>query len=76
MMHMHDPCTAIPSKICTHATINILLRLQDEEISRQELEDTEVDIRQEDIRRLIMEYMVRTAVGLMAGLPVSLLFPL
>lgn len=36
-------------------------RLQDEEIRRQDLEDTEVDIKQEEVRRLIMDYMVRGA---------------
>ena len=34
-------------------------RLEDEERWRQELEDTEVNIKLEDVRRLIMEYMVR-----------------
>lgn len=33
-------------------------RLQDEEERRRELEDEEVEIKREDIRRLIMEYMV------------------
>jgi len=36
-----------------------LFRLQDEEARRQELEDAEIDIKQEEVRRLIMEYMVR-----------------
>ncbi|CAM9590049.1 unnamed protein product, partial [Scytosiphon promiscuus] len=31
--------------------------LRDEEIQRQQLEDAEIDIRQEEVRRLLMEYM-------------------
>ena len=34
-------------------------RLVEEETWRQALEDTEVNIKLEDVRRLIMEYMVR-----------------
>ena len=39
--------------------MNLELRLQDEEVTRQELEDTEIDIKQEEVRRLLMDYMVR-----------------
>lgn len=39
--------------------VDLGFRLQDEEIRRQELEDTEASIKQEEIRRLLMDYMVR-----------------
>lgn len=48
--------TALPTRF----TADVLLRLQDEEHQRQQLEDAEVDIKLEDARRLIMDYMVRS----------------
>lgn len=42
-------------------------RLQDEERRRQEHEDMEIDIKQQEIRRLIMDYMVRTSTSCAAS---------
>lgn len=44
-----------PKHGCLH---RLIFRLQEEEARRQELEDLEVDIRQEEVRRLIVDYMV------------------
>lgn len=46
------------AKLHTRAHDLFIGRLQDEEIRRQELENTEVEIKQEEIRQLLMEYMV------------------
>lgn len=52
---------AISATICWTSAFSAVLacvRLQGEEVQRQELEDLEVDIKKEEIRLLVLDYLV------------------